>query len=318
MTRGGWTTGIVAIRLERIIVRNTIIQLLKALRTFLDTESMAPPITYDNTSPGQKLPRQGKHRCPNSSANDLLESKCDSLPINTIDDHIKWEAAEGNTSSAKQLHSEASNRPPVWPPVIGYDGGKSGARTGRMPLTDFVVRNWDVMYYGPLKFGFPPQEIQMDVDTGSADLWVSMALLDCLNRSLKSNKQVPTNCPNCDTPQFKPELSASFEASDEEFRAVYVGHSYSNLPISAELIALARGRAGLEAKLLEILSQLKISLSNASTLEQCTMYRVNFVLLLLQESLGWPLELFQPWKSPRFSRSYLHLTSWLLPCLACI
>ncbi|KAG8737559.1 hypothetical protein FRC12_017103 [Ceratobasidium sp. 428] len=46
--------------------------------------------------------------------------------------------------------------------------------SAHMKVVDYIVGGLDVLYYGGLGFGSPSQEIMLDVDTGSADLWVSL------------------------------------------------------------------------------------------------------------------------------------------------
>lgn len=41
-----------------------------------------------------------------------------------------------------------------------------------MGMTDVIVNEVDMLYYGDLAIGTPGQGLTFDVDTGSADLWV--------------------------------------------------------------------------------------------------------------------------------------------------
>ena len=85
-----------------------------------------------------------------------------------------------------------------------------------LPLTDWMLGNVDMLYYGNLQMGTPWQTLSVDIDTGSADLWVV------------------SGCPECGQKQFDPELSSSYAGSDEEFSIVYVrralrpGRSYTH------------------------------------------------------------------------------------------
>ena len=73
-----------------------------------------------------------------------------------------------------------------------------------MPLEDDVEASMDVSYYGPLKFGTPPQELTVSVDTGSADLWV------------------PTTCPSCSNDQFDSKASTTYKNTGKRVAVSYV------------------------------------------------------------------------------------------------
>jgi Eukaryotic aspartyl protease len=78
--------------------------------------------------------------------------------------------------------------------------------TAILPLTDDMDGTLDVLYYGPLEFGTPPQRLTVDIDTGSADLWVP-----------------GDQCRECSNNAFVPTKSLTFNSSSEEtFRISYV------------------------------------------------------------------------------------------------
>lgn len=79
------------------------------------------------------------------------------------------------------------------------------AGTGQWPLLDEISGALDILYYGPAHFGTPPQTLTVDVDTGSADLWV------------------PANCGNCHVHQFDAAHSSTFHPTDQNFSITYVG-----------------------------------------------------------------------------------------------
>lgn len=84
--------------------------------------------------------------------------------------------------------------------------------TGQWPLLDEVSGALDILYYGPAQFGTPPQTLTVDVDTGSADLWV------------------PAHCGNCHHGhQFDAAHSSTFRPSNQDFSITYVGHFHSTL-----------------------------------------------------------------------------------------
>ncbi|KIY74371.1 acid protease [Cylindrobasidium torrendii FP15055 ss-10] len=72
-----------------------------------------------------------------------------------------------------------------------------------MSLTDFISGNLDMLYYGPVKIGTPEQQLTVDVDTGSADLWI------------------PSNCPSCVNDQFDHEASSTFQTDNQRFAISY-------------------------------------------------------------------------------------------------
>ena len=73
-----------------------------------------------------------------------------------------------------------------------------------MPLRGHFERNLDLLYYGEVRVGTPAQSLTVQVDTGSADLWV------------------PANCPKCSGKQFKPEQSHTYENRESSFEEYYV------------------------------------------------------------------------------------------------
>ena len=77
-------------------------------------------------------------------------------------------------------------------------------RSNVMPLTNHFDRNLDLLYYGEVKIGTPAQSLTVQVDTGSADLWI------------------PANCPKCTGTQFKPGQSRTYQSREGTFEEYYV------------------------------------------------------------------------------------------------
>lgn len=85
----------------------------------------------------------------------------------------------------------------------------TSAGTGQWPLLDEISGALDILYYGPAHFGTPAQTLTVDVDTGSADLWV------------------PANCGNCHVHQFDAAHSSTFHPSNQDFSITYVGSYFT-------------------------------------------------------------------------------------------
>lgn len=59
----------------------------------------------------------------------------------------------------------------------GSQASASNTKSAVMPVIDDISGNLDVQYYGPLQMGTQNQRLTVDIDTGSADLWVSCRAL---------------------------------------------------------------------------------------------------------------------------------------------
>lgn len=89
---------------------------------------------------------------------------------------------------------------PDIPPVYG------AVSTAVQRLKDEVSGTVDILYYGPIELGTPPQTLTVAIDTGSADLWV------------------PVNCPDCNNRMFNSNSSSTYRNSGSKFKVTYVRH----------------------------------------------------------------------------------------------
>ena len=78
--------------------------------------------------------------------------------------------------------------------------------SGSTFVLDLQTYGNDVAYYGQFNLGTPPQAVLLDVDTGSADLWV------------------PAGCTTCDPrkAQFIPPASSTYSDTGQPFSLAYV------------------------------------------------------------------------------------------------
>ncbi|KAG9092279.1 hypothetical protein FRC06_000168 [Ceratobasidium sp. 370] len=95
--------------------------------------------------------------------------------------------------------------------------------SAHMKVMDYIIGGLDILYYGALGFGSPSQEIMLDVDTGSADLWT------------------PAKCSTCDTKQFDSNSSTTFEDTGEPFKVTY-GSGWAQGTIARDHVALGNLR----------------------------------------------------------------------------
>ncbi|KAH9892463.1 acid protease [Cubamyces lactineus] len=87
--------------------------------------------------------------------------------------------------------------------IIGVPPVAPGSGAVQMPLTDEISGSLDILYYGPMHFGNNQTKMQIDVDTGSADLWV------------------PVQCRNCDQEQYDTGQSSTYVGSKNKCKIVY-------------------------------------------------------------------------------------------------
>ncbi|KZP11615.1 acid protease [Athelia psychrophila] len=91
--------------------------------------------------------------------------------------------------------------------------------TAVQELKDEVQGSLDILYYGPIKIGTPPQTLTVDVDTGSADLWV------------------PVKCAQCENRLFESRSSSTYHNSGARFKVAY-GQGQVSGTLASDVVAI--------------------------------------------------------------------------------
>jgi hypothetical protein len=109
-----------------------------------------------------------------------------------------------NAESIPSERSPEPSRDSIIPPI-----DVPSTATATMPLTGLMYGTIDILYYGDIDFGTPHQRLSVDIDTGSADLWI------------------PVNCGLCSNKQLDSGMSSTYADSHEKFEVHYVRSSDS-------------------------------------------------------------------------------------------
>lgn len=100
------------------------------------------------------------------------------------------------SNATSQKSTNTTNTGPVIAPVT--------VPFAKLPLNDFQSGQLDILYYGNVNIGSPSQPMPVDIDTGSADLWVV------------------SGCPDYFGQQLNASNSSTLQAQDNEFTISYV------------------------------------------------------------------------------------------------
>ncbi|KAG8894836.1 Type I transmembrane sorting receptor, partial [Tulasnella sp. 403] len=104
--------------------------------------------------------------------------------------------------------------------VVGLSRREGGS--GEDELTDVFEDNEDVLYYGKISVGTPPQDTTIDFDTGSSDLVVPIAA-----------------CAKCTAPLFDDSASSTFKKTDTPFSIKYADESGASGFVATDTVTVA-------------------------------------------------------------------------------
>ncbi len=132
---------------------------------------------------------------------DVNYSSFDDTPIS------KHFQSNSKTLVPQLLSSRSDSETIIGLPGVDY------ADVHTMPMKDYIGSgNMDILYYGPLEFGSPPQTLTVSVVTGSADTWI------------------PSHCPDCSNEQFDPASSSTYKDTGKKATVTYVRRNHLSPP----------------------------------------------------------------------------------------
>ncbi|KAG8716026.1 hypothetical protein FRC08_009930 [Ceratobasidium sp. 394] len=173
------------------------------------------PRPEGHTSPSSPSSPGDEHRCVDEGGEN--GTTCDILPSGSSGETGHEMQAQSTPSDSILPVPDNTTLPDV--PLAGAGQSPDQMDSAHMKVMDYIIGGLDVLYYGALEFGSPSQEIMLDIDTGSADLWI------------------PAKCSTCDTKQFDSDSSTTFEDSDEPFKVTY-GSGWAQGTVAQDRVAL--------------------------------------------------------------------------------